>query len=276
MKGASVEVAIWSFFSRQGLYFHHTKNQPPLRPPSTFSEHWPWFWQYLLSGKFTKKIWYKIWVITISKSAKFLAWEVYWKRNKSLLLSFFFKFFNTLCCVFIEPQNIMLLLGKLKKGRVEILYWIWSEFVQFSIFKLVYKVCSLLVYLDKKSTTQFWDAAPDTLGWHRVDLTKPGDIVSIALADVNFRLTRWCVMGRSRRGQRGFSVQAEGGVEYRWHFQSARTWRNPTPPGWRGWRRENARWTRERGWSGLFWLNWEDKSWFFFSRGVGGGPGGGC
>ena len=52
-------------FSRQGLYFHHTKNQPPLRPPSTFSEHWPWFWQYLLSEKFTKEVWYKIWVITI-------------------------------------------------------------------------------------------------------------------------------------------------------------------------------------------------------------------
>ena len=90
MKGASAEVAIWSFFSRQGLYFHHTKNQPPLRPPSTFSEHWPWFWQYLLSEKFTKKIWYKILIITISKSAKFFAWEAYWKRNKSLLLTFFF------------------------------------------------------------------------------------------------------------------------------------------------------------------------------------------
>ena len=94
MKGASVEVAIWSFFSRQGLYFHHTKNQPPLRPPSTFSEHWPWFWQYLLYEKFTKKIWYKIWVITILKSAKFLASEGYWKRNKSLLLTFFLTFKN--------------------------------------------------------------------------------------------------------------------------------------------------------------------------------------
>ena len=26
-------------FSQQGLYFHHTKSQPPLRPPSTFSEN---------------------------------------------------------------------------------------------------------------------------------------------------------------------------------------------------------------------------------------------
>ena len=64
-------------FSRQSLYFHHTKNQPPLRPPSTFSENWPWFWPYLLSKQFMKKFWYQIWVITFSKSAKFRAWEVY-------------------------------------------------------------------------------------------------------------------------------------------------------------------------------------------------------
>ena len=44
-----------AFFSRHGLYFHHTKNQPPLRPPSTFSENWPWFWPYLLSKQFMKK-----------------------------------------------------------------------------------------------------------------------------------------------------------------------------------------------------------------------------
>ena len=57
-------------------------------------------------------------------------------------------------------------LGKLKKkGGVEILYWVQSEFVQFSVFKLIYEVCSILVYLDKKSTTQFWYAASDTLGW---------------------------------------------------------------------------------------------------------------
>ena len=91
-EGGLSETCYLELFSRHGLYFHHAKNQPPLGPPSTFSEHWPWFWQYLLSGKFTKKIWYKIWVITISKSAKFLAWEVYWKRNKSLLLTFFLTF----------------------------------------------------------------------------------------------------------------------------------------------------------------------------------------
>ena len=39
-KQKTVKLAILNFFSRHGLYFHHTKNQPPLRPPSTFSEHW--------------------------------------------------------------------------------------------------------------------------------------------------------------------------------------------------------------------------------------------
>ena len=52
MKGASVKVAILSFFSCHGLYFHHAKNQPLLRPPSTFSEHLPLFWPYLFSKKF--------------------------------------------------------------------------------------------------------------------------------------------------------------------------------------------------------------------------------
>ena len=52
MKGASVKVAILSFFSSHGLYFHHAKNQPPLRPPSPFSEHLPLFWPYLFSKKF--------------------------------------------------------------------------------------------------------------------------------------------------------------------------------------------------------------------------------
>ena len=52
MKGASVKVAILSsLFSPVGPNFHHEKNQPRLRRPSTFSEHWPWFWQYLLSKK---------------------------------------------------------------------------------------------------------------------------------------------------------------------------------------------------------------------------------
>ena len=77
MKGASVEVAILSFFSRHGLFFHHAKNQPPLRPPSTFSEHWPQFRQYLLSEKVMKNIWCKTWVVTIPKNAKFLVWWAY-------------------------------------------------------------------------------------------------------------------------------------------------------------------------------------------------------
>ena len=51
MKGASVKVAILSFFSSHGLYFHHAKNQPLLRPPSPFSEHLLLFWPYLFSKK---------------------------------------------------------------------------------------------------------------------------------------------------------------------------------------------------------------------------------
>ena len=82
MKGASVEVAIWSFFSRQGLYFHHTKNQPPLRPPSTFPEHWPSFLPYLFSENVLKLLWYKIWVMFWLKKmisfslGVFLDWEI--------------------------------------------------------------------------------------------------------------------------------------------------------------------------------------------------------
>ena len=36
MKGASFNIAILSFFSRHGQYFHPTKDQPRTRPPSPF------------------------------------------------------------------------------------------------------------------------------------------------------------------------------------------------------------------------------------------------
>ena len=36
MKGASFSIAILSFFSRHGQYFHPTKDQPRTRPPSPF------------------------------------------------------------------------------------------------------------------------------------------------------------------------------------------------------------------------------------------------
>ena len=36
MKSVSFNAAILSFLSRYGLYFHHTKNQPRMRPTSTF------------------------------------------------------------------------------------------------------------------------------------------------------------------------------------------------------------------------------------------------
>ena len=43
MNGASNKDNIWSFFSRHVLYFHYAKNQPCLRPRSTFWEQRPWF-----------------------------------------------------------------------------------------------------------------------------------------------------------------------------------------------------------------------------------------
>ena len=88
--GASVKLAILSFFPWYGLYFHHTKNQPPLRPRSTFSEHWPWFWPYLLSEKVMKFFWYKIWVKIFTKSAKLSDLGIPWVRNNRLLLDFFY------------------------------------------------------------------------------------------------------------------------------------------------------------------------------------------
>ena len=36
MKSASFSIAILSFFSRHGLYFHPTKDRPRMRPTSTF------------------------------------------------------------------------------------------------------------------------------------------------------------------------------------------------------------------------------------------------
>ena len=94
MNGASGKVIIWNFFFWNGLYFHHTKNQPGLRPRSTFSEHWPWFWPYLFSEKVMKLFWYKIWVIFWSKNHFLQFRGVFWLRNKHLLLSTFCSFQN--------------------------------------------------------------------------------------------------------------------------------------------------------------------------------------
>ena len=94
MNGASGKVVIWNFFFWNGLYFHHTKNQPVLRPRSTFSEHWPWFWPYLFSEKVMKLFWYKIWVIFWSKNHFLQFRGVFWLRNKHLLLSTFCSFQN--------------------------------------------------------------------------------------------------------------------------------------------------------------------------------------
>ena len=87
-RGPQWNSLFWAFFSRHGPYFYHTKNQPLLRPPSTFSEHWPWFWPYLLSEKVMKFFWYKIWAIVFTKCAKLSGLGVPWVRNNRLLLDF--------------------------------------------------------------------------------------------------------------------------------------------------------------------------------------------
>ena len=46
-----------------------------------------------------KFCWCKIWVITMSKSAKYLVWWVYWMKNKCLLLSTF--------CSFQTPSTLL-------------------------------------------------------------------------------------------------------------------------------------------------------------------------
>ena len=61
------------------------------------------FWTLtLILAKFSTKnvmklFWCKIWVLPVSKSAKFLVWWVYWMRNKCLLLSTF--------CIFQNPTD---------------------------------------------------------------------------------------------------------------------------------------------------------------------------
>ena len=81
-----MKLAIWSIFS--GMVYIFT--MPPLRPPSTFSEHWPCFWQYLLSWKVTQKCWCKIWVIIIPKNAKFLVWYFFVNDKKASTYDHFF------------------------------------------------------------------------------------------------------------------------------------------------------------------------------------------
>ena len=77
MKGASVKVAILSFFSSHGLYFHHAKKSASTEAPSPFSEHLPLFSPYL----FSKKIYETFLVQNLGhnhlKNATFVAWEVY-------------------------------------------------------------------------------------------------------------------------------------------------------------------------------------------------------
>ena len=93
MKEANSETRCF-VFSRHGLYFHHTKNQPPLRPPSTISEYWPWFWPHLLSENFMNFFWYKIWVKTISNFffGRFLT------EKRESTCAHFFVHFRTLTC----------------------------------------------------------------------------------------------------------------------------------------------------------------------------------
>ena len=80
-EGGLSESRYLELFSQDSLYFHHAKNQPSLRPRSTFSEHWPWFWQYLLSKKVTKKFGTKFGSWSSQKVQNFLfggfnQWEI--------------------------------------------------------------------------------------------------------------------------------------------------------------------------------------------------------
>ena len=91
MNGASVKLAILSFFLGMFYIFTMTKISLHWRPVQPF-----WNINHDFGHIcFLKKhdfFWYKIRVITISKNAKFLVWEVCWKRNKCLLLPAFWTF----------------------------------------------------------------------------------------------------------------------------------------------------------------------------------------
>ena len=90
---------------QDGLNFHHEKNQPLLRPPSTFSEHWPWFWQYLLSKKsHEKKLVQNLGHNHPDNCKSFCLGGFFLMRNKCLLMTPFLTFKNrigplALCCI---------------------------------------------------------------------------------------------------------------------------------------------------------------------------------
>ena len=77
------------FFSSWSILSPRQKSASTEAPFNLF-----WTLTVICFLKKLQKNWYKIWVITISKSAKFLAWGVYWKRNKGLLLTFFLAYWS--------------------------------------------------------------------------------------------------------------------------------------------------------------------------------------
>ena len=87
------ETRNFELFSRHGLDCHHTKNHAPLRPRSTFSEHWPWFWPYLLSENVMRFFCTKFGSYSCLKIISF-GIGFFLLRNKHLLLSTFCSFQN--------------------------------------------------------------------------------------------------------------------------------------------------------------------------------------
>ena len=75
------------------------------------------FGQTCFQKRWWNFLWCKIWVIIISKSAKFLVWRVYWMKNKCLLLSTF--------CSFQTPLTL-LTYSALTAKHQNIFHW-WNK-----------------------------------------------------------------------------------------------------------------------------------------------------
>ena len=112
MNGASDEDDILKFFSWNGPYYDHTKNQPRLSPRSGFFIHLSFFWPFSLCQPWLKIIQHRIWVIILTKSAKLSVLEVPSVRNNSLLLDTFCTFKNP-----IEPLRERFIEKKEEKNR---------------------------------------------------------------------------------------------------------------------------------------------------------------
>ena len=93
-RGPQLKLLFWAFFLLMVYIFTMQKISLHWGPLHPFLNIYRYFDHICFLKNFTKHFWYKIWVIIISKNATFVAWEVYWKRNGSLLLTFFLPFKN--------------------------------------------------------------------------------------------------------------------------------------------------------------------------------------